>query len=87
VTSTVLLCGGGQGRDSLYGGAGRDDLRGGRNKDTLVGGAGNDSCLHAMDGHPGDDVVGGPGADTADIDTGDNLTGVEVVTAQVCFGG
>lgn len=59
---------GGQGNDSLAGGAGDDQLMGGKGDDVLHGGRGNDT-LFARDGQT-DTVDGGLGANSAQIDTG-----------------
>jgi hypothetical protein len=45
------------------------------------GGDGNDFCLDVEDGvHGNDTVIGGPGFDRAQADTGDARIGVEAVT-------
>ena len=58
---------GGAGRDGLGGGAGADVLRGGRGADRISGRLGADR-IYARDGRR-DSVVGGPGRDTARVDT------------------
>jgi Ca2+-binding RTX toxin-like protein len=80
----ILL--GEEGPDDLSGGPGRDDVRGGLGRDRIAGGSGNDRCLSAIDDRPGDDVIGGPGNDTADYDPGDDVRSVEHHVAFFCFG-
>lgn len=79
------LMGGGGGADQLYGERGSDKLRGQGGNDLLVGGPGKDVLnggvgdddLRARDGRY-DDVYGGDGQDTAEVDRVDIVTGVEV---------
>jgi Ca2+-binding RTX toxin-like protein len=76
---------GNNGNDILKGGAGKDDLDGGPGFDDLYGGDDDDeiSDTHgSLTGHPDDydEVSGGPGVDTIDVQVGD-------VFDVVCTGG
>lgn len=74
------------GDDQLFGGAGNDTLQGGAGNDTLTGGDGDDSMrsgtgsdvFFARDGFA-DTVIGGGGADSAQIDPGlDSVLGISM---------
>lgn len=65
------------GDDTLEGRGGRDTLDGGSGLDILLGGTGKDSLL-ADDGEA-DDVNGGAGRDTGDVDSSDAVTAVEIL--------
>ena len=74
---------GGSGDDTLNGDDGRDLLDGGRGADLLNGGAGND-VIFAVDSSDKDKIDGGADdadtrGDTAFVDRGDTVTGVENV--------
>ena len=64
------------GRDALFGQLGNDSLFGGVGEDFIDGGE-NDDFLDATDGAPGDTVLGGDGTDTAQVDAGDEHSGIE----------
>jgi Ca2+-binding RTX toxin-like protein len=76
---------GGAGADRILGGDGNDVLEGGSSGDRIFAGAGNDNLLggngddylHAVDGAI-DTVTGGAGTDTADEDSQDVLSSIEV---------
>jgi hypothetical protein len=52
----------------------------------IWGNGGGDYCLSGMDGRPGDEVLGGPGRDTADRDAGDSVVGIERLVPYLCYG-
>ena len=64
------------GNDALFGGGGNDGHSGGPGLDFMDGGDGND-FLDAVEFAPGDTVLGGAGNDRADVDPGDEASGVE----------
>jgi Ca2+-binding RTX toxin-like protein len=69
---------GNEGNDTLEGLAGNDDLTGGDGFDTMRGGVDND-VIHADDGSA-DYIDGGPGHDTAYVDSIlDTVVGVETI--------
>jgi len=67
---------GGGGPDAIFGHAGNDSLYGGIGQDFLDGGIDND-FFSAVDGEPGDTVLGGDGTDTAQVDAGDEHSSIE----------
>ena len=64
------------GNDALFGGGGNDFLLGSLGLDFMDGGDGND-YLDAIDGAGGDTVLGGNGTDQANVNTDDEVSGVE----------
>jgi Ca2+-binding RTX toxin-like protein len=74
-----LLRSGFGGNNALSGGGGNDTLYDEGGLTFLDGGDGND-YLNSEDNAPGDTVLGGNGNDKADVDPGDEVSGVETVT-------
>lgn len=78
------------GNDTLFGAAESDIIFGGRGKDTINGGTGRDSLrggfnddrINAVDGAPGDRVIGGVGRDVCTIDQGDRVRQCERVRVR-----
>jgi Ca2+-binding RTX toxin-like protein len=65
------------GKDALFGGSGNDEMFHFSGGDSLLdGGDGNDRLV-AGGNTPGDTVIGGNGNDTAAVDPGDSVSGVE----------
>jgi Ca2+-binding RTX toxin-like protein len=71
------------GDDQWFGGAGADHLTDFKGIDAVVGGRGKDACLATADRSGGDSLLGGPGFDTGEGDSADDVRGLE--NEQVCF--